>query len=197
MPNWAWLIVGAVGGAALGGVVGYLGKCRGGACPLTSTPLSGIIFGGLAGLLVTMVLGPGRRAEADSPNLVLITSSEQFESAVLESDKPVLVDFYADWCPPCRRLAPVIAQLADEYAGRAVVAKVDVDALPELAQQYQVSSIPDIRIFRGGEMVETLSVADVRVYRASLDEALRHSGGQAAPDTDQPDTNQTERSNDE
>ena len=80
-------------------------------------------------------------------------TDETFDSEVLKSDTPVLVDFYADWCGPCHILAPVIEDLADEFDGRAKVAKLDVDANPKVSADYQVSSIPTTIIFDKGKPV--------------------------------------------
>jgi thioredoxin 1 len=76
---------------------------------------------------------------------------------VLKSDKPVLVDFYADWCGPCRVMAPVFDELASELDGKMVVGKVDVDANQALAEKYQVMSIPTTIVIKGGEVVERFS----------------------------------------
>ncbi|BBL78429.1 thioredoxin [Rubrobacter xylanophilus] len=78
-------------------------------------------------------------------------TADSFESEVLESEVPVLVDFWAEWCPPCRQLEPVMEELAREYAGRVKVAKVDVDAESSLAGSFGISSIPTIAFFEPGE----------------------------------------------
>lgn len=84
---------------------------------------------------------------------VLILSNDNFQSEVANSETPVLVDFWASWCGPCRMIAPIIDQLAEEYEGKIKVAKVDVDENRELAQTYGVMSIPTILIFKNGEVV--------------------------------------------
>ncbi len=80
-------------------------------------------------------------------------NGNNFEQVVLNSDKPVLIDFWATWCGPCRMQAPVIEELAEELEGNAVVAKLDVDENPELAAQFSVMSIPTLVVIKGGEIV--------------------------------------------
>jgi thioredoxin 1 len=82
------------------------------------------------------------------PNSV---TTSQWESEVLASEQPVLVDFWADWCGPCRMVEPVVEQIAEERAGELRVVKVNVDEEPELAQRYGVMSIPALVLFSGGE----------------------------------------------
>jgi len=81
---------------------------------------------------------------------------ENFETHVVESGQPVLVDFYADWCAPCRVIGPVVDQFANDYADRVDVYKVDVDSSPELAVRFGVRSIPTLVLFKDGAPVETL-----------------------------------------
>lgn len=84
----------------------------------------------------------------------LHVTSASFEAEVLRSALPVLVDFWASWCPPCRMIGPAVEELASEFKDKAKVAKVDVDANPELAQRYGVQSIPTLLVFKDGEVVE-------------------------------------------
>lgn len=79
-------------------------------------------------------------------------TGENFEREVLQSELPVLVDFYADWCGPCQMMAPVVHQLAEDCAGRLKVVQVNVDEAPALAASYGVSSIPTLAYFRGGKL---------------------------------------------
>lgn len=84
---------------------------------------------------------------------IVITDST-FAEQVLRSDKPVLVDFWATWCPPCRMIAPTLEKLAGEFAGKATIAKLDVDQNPQTAQVFQVHSIPTLIVFKNGKMVD-------------------------------------------
>ena len=82
-------------------------------------------------------------------------TSRSFDSEVLNSDKPVLVDFWASWCGPCRMLAPVVAEIARERAGSVKVAKVNIDEEPALANRFRVSSIPTVLVFKDGKIVNS------------------------------------------
>ncbi|MBQ8625124.1 MAG: thioredoxin [Agathobacter sp.] len=85
----------------------------------------------------------------------VILTKENFESEVLNSDIPVLVDFWASWCGPCMMLSPVIAEIAEEFDGKIKVGKVNVDEQNELAMQYRVASIPTLLLFKNGQLANT------------------------------------------
>ncbi len=86
----------------------------------------------------------------------MIITNENFESEVKQSALPVLLDFYADWCQPCQELAPMVAELAEEYTGRVKVCKVNVDEARELALSFGVRSIPTLVLMKNGEVVATV-----------------------------------------
>jgi len=86
----------------------------------------------------------------------VILNNQNFEEEVLKSDKPVLVDFYATWCPPCQMIAPIIEELAEEYRGKIKIGKLKVDQNQEIAQKYEVMSVPTLIIFKDGEIIEQL-----------------------------------------
>ena len=105
--------------------------------------------------------------------MALEITDATFEAAVLKSDKPVIVDFWAAWCGPCRMVGPIIEQLSNEYEGKVVVGKVDVDANQEYAARYGVRNIPTVLVFQNGEVVgRQVGVAPKSVYTDAIDSLL-------------------------
>ncbi len=90
-----------------------------------------------------------------SANIQYVSDAE-FEPKVLKSELPVLVDFWAEWCGPCRMVGPIVEELAGEYEGRAKIGKVDVDNNPNVSMQYGIRSIPSLLVFKGGKVVDQI-----------------------------------------
>ncbi|MGH3344594.1 MAG: thioredoxin [Carbonactinosporaceae bacterium] len=83
-------------------------------------------------------------------------TDDTFETEVLKSDKPVVVDFWAEWCAPCRQVAPILEEIASEHADKIVVAKLNVDENPQVPASYGITSIPTMNVYKGGELVKTI-----------------------------------------
>lgn len=103
-------------------------------------------------------------------NDIVTVLDSTFKSEVLESQIPVLVDFWAVWCAPCRAIAPTIEELATQYKSQLKVAKVDVDTNNEIAQQFGIRSIPTLLLFKGGKVVEQIVGA---VPKAKLEDSIK------------------------
>ncbi|UOB19101.1 thioredoxin [Abyssalbus ytuae] len=106
--------------------------------------------------------------------MALEITDATFDEVVLKSDKPVMVDFWAAWCGPCRMVGPIIEEVSEEYKGKAVVGKVDVDANQEFAAKYGVRNIPTVLVFQNGEVVgRQVGVAPKSIYTEALDSLLK------------------------
>ena len=86
--------------------------------------------------------------------MAIEVNDNNFEEIILNSDKPALVDFWAEWCGPCRMITPIVEELSGEYADKAVIAKLNVDESPEVCSKYGIRNIPTILFFKGGEVVD-------------------------------------------
>ena len=140
------------------------------------------------GLLVAAVVGSGcgkssDRPEANATNVVIL-SEANFQNEVIAAPQPVLVDFWAPWCGPCRTIGPIVNELAKDFDGRAKVAKVNVDDAPALAQRFEIQGIPTILIFRDGRVVDQVTgVVPRRELTAKLDKVIAESGKSSAAPT--------------
>ena len=105
-------------------------------------------------------------------------TDDSFAADVLESDIPVLVDFWAEWCGPCKQIAPILDEASKEYEGKLQIAKVDIDANPATPTQYGVRGIPTVMLFKGGALVDSLvgSVSKQALYNW-IDDSLGAEGG--------------------
>ena len=174
-----WRIAIGVGiGIAAGGVAGYFGRCRAGACSLTGNPFTGAMFGGIIGAIIVMSLGGRSASGADMSHIPTVATAEEFDAKVLKAPTPVLVDFFATWCGPCRELEPTISALEAEYRGRVAFFRVDVDKSRDLAGTWGIKAMPTIIVFRGGKQAAGPLVGGRTEleYRAVIDDALRNGG---------------------
>jgi thioredoxin 1 len=168
------MLIGAAIGLLAGGLWGHLSKRLGqprarlGRRPIE--PLLGAIAGAILALILFDSAG---KASASSHHIEIIRSVDQFEQVVLQAGKPVLVDFYATWCAPCRALEPVFDSLAKDYVPRAGFARVDVDKRRDLAGRYGVSYIPTVILFVDGQKTHRLvGVRTEDEYKRLIDNAL-------------------------
>ena len=145
-------------GAGIGATLGYFGKCTSGACPLTASWQRGAMFGALLGALVYSSSSQGGSASLNesTPNVVRITETE-FEAQVEQATSPVVVDFYATWCGPCKVLSPRLEKLAGEFSGKIKFVKVNVDEAQKLAGRFQVSAIPTLIFFKNGKVEDRVT----------------------------------------
>ena len=104
---------------------------------------------------------------------VLEANEENFEKEVIQSDRPVLVDFSATWCAPCKKLEPLLREIATDYDGRLRVVKVDIDKAPSIAAKFAVMSVPTLVLFRDGKVMDQLTgLVAKRVITAKVDKVL-------------------------
>ncbi|CAI2719209.1 thioredoxin [Nitrospina watsonii] len=104
---------------------------------------------------------------------VVTVSDDEFDSSILQSDKPALIDFWAEWCQPCKMLAPTVEELAGEYDGKVVVGKLNVDDNPQTATKYGIRGIPTLLFFKDGQVVQQLvGVKSKAEIQKVIDETL-------------------------
>ena len=105
--------------------------------------------------------------------MALEITDSNFEETVLKSDKPVMVDFWAAWCGPCRMVGPIIDELSEEYEGKAIIGKVDIDSNQQYAAQFGVRNIPTVLVFKDGEVVDRkVGVSSKNDYAQAIDKLI-------------------------
>lgn len=105
--------------------------------------------------------------------MALELTDSNFDELVLKSDKPVLVDFWAEWCGPCRMVGPIVEELSGEYEGKAVVGKVDVDSNPGISMKFGIRNIPTLLLFKNGEIVDKqVGAVPKHILKGKLDAQL-------------------------
>jgi len=179
------LLIGTLVGTGIGAIMGHVGRCSSGACPLTATPIRGAIYGGILGLIITLSSGetagpapsaaPTEKKQMEpGQDVIHISSDEEFTRYVIHASLPCLVDFYSDYCPPCRHLAPTIEKLAEKYRGRAVICKVNTVTAPQLARAFAINGIPAVLFFDGGrEMGRLVGLRPQESYERVLNRLLQ------------------------
>jgi thioredoxin 1 len=153
----ASLMIYALVGGGMGAALGYLGKCTSGTCPLTSTWWRGAIYGAaLASLFYFMSGARGSGTLNESTGNIKRIGEKQFDAEVAQATMPVVVDFYATWCGPCQKLAPIMEEMAGQFTNRIKFVKVNVDESPALARQFDIEAIPTVIFFRSGKIADRL-----------------------------------------
>jgi thioredoxin 1 len=105
--------------------------------------------------------------------MALEITDSNFEETVLKSDKPVVVDFWAAWCGPCRMVGPIIDELSEEYEGKAIIGKIDIDSNQQYAAQFGVRNIPTVLVFKDGELVDRkVGVSSKNDYAEAIDKLI-------------------------
>jgi thioredoxin 1 len=177
----ARILLGVLIGGLIGAVLGYFGKCSSGTCPLTANPYRGAIYGAVMGALLVSAFSRTPKEAEQSSNIGHVNSEAEFKSHVLDANGICLVDLFSNRCPPCRALAPTISLLADRYAGKVIVCKVDVDRAPAVAQRYGVRAIPTVLIIKSGKEINRLVGMQPKArYVALLDKLTNESKGKVS-----------------
>ena len=152
------IIFGGLLGATVGFVIGWAGQRSGGSCAFLCNPYIAAMLLGVVGAAVASGLGPRARAPSYTPSkhLISVESKDEFDRVVLQAEGPVLVDFTRPDCSWCEKLEPVVHALADRYAGRVTIAKVGVENVPGVREQYGLQAYPTLIIFKDGLEVDRL-----------------------------------------
>ncbi len=167
------LILCASIGGGIGAAFGYFSKCPTGRCPLIANWRRGALYGAMVGVLFYFITGVGGSAAMNqsTANVTHIAGAE-FEAEVIHSPKPVVVDFYATWCGPCKILSPRLDKLAGSFTNKIKFVKINVDEAPDLSQRFNIQGIPTLLFFKDGKVVDgvvgLMSSDDLRSHLEAL-----------------------------
>ena len=143
-----------IAGAAVGGALGYFGKCSTGTCPFTSTWWGAAALGAVLGLLLSNFFAGVPKTPEDITNVIDINSTVEFETAIKDAgDKNIIADFYLNTCPPCRKLMPELYALAKKYPDELIVLKINATKNKELSTKYQIQAVPALFLIKNGKTV--------------------------------------------
>jgi thioredoxin 1 len=177
------LIVSALIGGGLGAALGRLGQCSTGSCPLTANWRRGAVYGAFIGLFFSYAAG-GALGSYQPPKNIKTIAEADFNAVVTTAKTPVVVDFYAPWCGPCKILGPRLDALAGEFGDRIKFVQVNVDNAPLLAARFNVEGVPMVLFFgKDGHIADAVvGLASIEGLRAKL-EALTALAASAVPAT--------------
>lgn len=166
------LLVALVIGGGLGALLGRVSQCKSGACPLTANWKRGALYGAALGLIFHFATG-GAVGPYREPKNIHPVATASFDAEVLQAGKPVVVDFFATWCGPCKVLSPRLDKLAGEFGDRIKFVSVNVDQSPDLSTRFNIEGIPTVIYFgKDGKVADrsigVLSEADLRAKLESL-----------------------------
>jgi len=167
-------------GGGLGAALGYFGKCSSGTCPLTANWWRGAVYGAVMGLLFHLISGRNGSNSAESTQNIKLIQEQQFEAEVIHANGPVVVDFFATWCGPCKRLSPMLDNLAEPLTNRVKFLKIDVDQSAKLAGQFAVEGVPTLIFFKDGKVVDKMVGLPAKDALKRKLEFLASPGGLAA-----------------
>jgi thioredoxin 1 len=166
-------------GAGLGALLGYFGQCNSGTCPLTANWKRGALYGAVLGLMFHLASGGG---SYQPPKNVKSIAEADFEAEVMRAGQPVVVDFFATWCGPCKILAPRLDALAGEYGSKIKFVSVNIDQAPSLTAKYKVEGVPTLLFFGpDGNMVNaSVGLMSKDALRAKLEALSAPTGSKPA-----------------
>jgi thioredoxin 1 len=140
---------------------------------MKSALLSTMVVVALASSFALTCCAAPESGKTAGPEMVKVSGDASFKKDVLESKLPVFVDFYADWCGPCKMLSPIVEDLAKEYDGKVVFYRINIDKNEALANKYEINSIPAIKVFKNGKIVaDTLGFKTAEQLRPEIQKAL-------------------------